>query len=233
VNYHRRIALKIYFLIQRKAYSQMSKQEYSELIEKGNVLESDHRGVKVVEVSNGIIYKIFRLKRLFSSAYFFPYASKFKKNASELKKRGIETVEVDSIFYCEEEQRHILSYKKVLGMPIRSILEIEKDNKTLLKKFIRYVSLLHSKGIYFRSLHFGNVIVKPNGDFVLIDISDMLFFNKKLTINHRVRNWHHVIKNKFEREIIDYYGWDGFINEYASCSELGERDTRKLKLRKT
>jgi len=233
VHYHRQIALKVYFLIQRKAYSQMSKQEYSELIEKGDVLERDHRGVKVVEVSNGKIFKIFRLKRLFSSAYFFPYALKFKKNASELKKRGIETVEVDNILYCEEEQRHVLSYKKVLGLPIRSILEIGKDNKTLLKKFIRYVSLLHSKGIYFRSLHFGNVIVKPNGDFVLIDISDMLFFNKKLTINHRVRNWHHVIKNKFEREMIDYYGWDDFINDYASYSELVERDKRKLKFSKT
>jgi len=232
MNYHRRIALKFYFLIQRKAYSQMSKQEYSELIEKGNILERDPSGVKVVEVSNAKIFKIFRLKRLFSSAYFSPYASRFKKNASELKKRGIETVEVDNILYCEEEQRHVLSYKKVIGMPIRSILEIEKDNKTLFKKFIRYVSLLHSKGIYFRSLHFGNIIVKPNGDFVLIDISDMLFFNKKLTINHRARNFHHLIKNKFEREIIDYYGWDDFINDYASCSELVERDTRKLKLRK-
>ena len=225
------IALKSYLFIQEKIYIQITKYEYSDLLEKNEVLERDPWGVKVLETPDKKILKIFRLKRLFSSAYFYPYALRFKHNAAFLEKKGVKTVDVENIVYCMGVQRHVLSYKKVMGQPVSSAIEKSQDSKALLKKLISFVTSLHSKGIYFRSLHLGNIIMEPDGTFVLIDISDMRFFPHKLTINQRIRNWKHVLKNEFEREIIADYGWDDFINEYASCSMLTLRDKEKLRLK--
>lgn len=224
------LALKVYFFIQRMMFSQMSKREYSDLIDQNEILEKDPWGVKVLETSDNTIIKIFRLKRLFSSAYFAPYALRFKWNSNHLKKRGIETVVVDKIVYCREEQRHVLSYKKISGQPIKSILEKNRNNKVLLKNLIVFVAHLHDKGIYFRSLHFGNIIVKPDGEFALIDISNIKFFPFKLSINQRIRNLKHLIKHEFEKTTIDYYDWDIFFNDYAFSAMLIARDKRKLKL---
>ena len=203
--------------------------EYSELINQSRLIEKDLWGVKVLETPDNRIIKIFRLKRLLSTAYFFPYALRFKWNAKGLKKKGFETVTVDKIVYCREKQRHVLSYQKIPGQPVKYFLEKNKDDKVLIKKLIAYISLLHDKGVYFRSLHFGNIIVKPNGDFALIDISDMKFFPLKLSTNLRIRNWKHLLKYDFEKSIIETYGWDVFFDEYADFCSLKTNQVSLLK----
>lgn len=208
----------------------MSSKEYRELADQNKILERDSWGIKVLETADNKIIKIFRLKRLISSAFFFPYALRFKWNSILLKRKGIETVVVTKIVYCREEQRHVLYYKKLAGVSIKSILEKNKHNKVLLNKLNAYIAMLHEKGIYFRSLHFGNIIVKPDGEFALIDISDMKFFPYKLLINQRIRNWKQVLKYEFEKTIIDRYGWDIFFDEYAGFSMLMTQHTKKLKL---
>ena len=222
-------ALKFYFFVQRLMYSQISKREYRNLIDQNKILERDGWGIKVLETSDHKIFKIFRLKRLISSAYFVPHALRFKWNAYFLKKMGVESVVVDEIVYCREEQRHVLSYEKVPGQPIKSILERNQDDKDLLKKLIAFVAMLHDKGIYFRSLHFGNIIVKPNGDFVLIDITDMRFSPFKLSIKQRIRNWKHLIKYDFEKSTVENYGWDAFFEDYAHFAMLSTKQAKVFK----
>lgn len=210
-------------------YSQMSEMEYSQLLHQNKILERDRWGVKVLETPDNRIIKIFRLKRLLSTAYFIPYALRFKWNANRLKKKGFETVTVDKIVYCREKQRHVVSYQKIPGQPIKYFLEKNKDDKVLINKLIAYIALLHDKGIYFRSLHFGNIIVKPNGEFALIDISDLKFFPFNLTTNLRIRNWKHMLKYDFERSIVETYGWDVFFSEYADLCSLKANQVNRLK----
>jgi len=221
-------AFKIYFYIQKRMFSPISQNKYKSLIEQNKILERDRWGVKVLETDDNRIIKTFRLKRLFSSAYFIPYALRFKWNASRLINKGIASVVVNKIVYCREEQRHVLTYTKAEGQPIKALLEKTTDNNELLKKLIVFIVKLHNKGIYFRSLHFGNIIVSPKGEFILIDISDIKFFPFKLTVQQRIRNWKHVTKYSFESSIIESYGWDMFFKEYASNSQLTSKETEVL-----
>ncbi len=215
--------------MQKCLFVPVSKQQYYELIEQNTILEGDTWGVKVLETSDDQIIKIFRLKRLYSTAYFFPYALRFKWNARCLKKKGIETVEVQQISYCQDEQRHLLSYKKIPGQPIEAILKSNQDHTAIIKQLVGFIAYLHEQGIYFRSLHFGNIIVKPDGQFALIDITDTKFNPFKLSLHQRIRNWKHMLKYDFERSIVETYGRDAFFSEYAERAALTAEQLQSLK----
>jgi hypothetical protein len=75
--------------------------EHQRLVDNSVILEEDGHGLKVLETSDGHIIKMFRQKRVISSALSKPYASRFVKNAHILKKLGIHTVVVD-MFYCPQ-----------------------------------------------------------------------------------------------------------------------------------
>ncbi|WP_228158337.1 hypothetical protein, partial [Acinetobacter baumannii] len=61
---------------------------YLQLRDNAEVLEADGHGDKVLRLRDGSFLKLFRRKRLISSAALFPYAERFARNASELARRG-------------------------------------------------------------------------------------------------------------------------------------------------
>ncbi|MOA52408.1 hypothetical protein D3C78_1757000 [compost metagenome] len=50
---------------------------------------------------------------------------------------------------------------------------------------------LHQSGIYFRSLHLGNIVVTPEGKLGLIDVADMRFLRSPLSARLVKRNLQH------------------------------------------
>ena len=58
---------------------------YLQLRDNAEVLEADGHGDKVLRLRDGSFLKLFRRKRLISSAALFPYAERFARNASELR----------------------------------------------------------------------------------------------------------------------------------------------------
>ena len=222
--------LRIYFAIQKIAFQQIDQATYDNLISQGKILETDPWGTKVVETEDQKIIKIFRLKRVYSSALLFPYACRFKRNATQLKKKGIETIDVESIGYCRAEQRHILTYKRISGLSVKALVT-EKNNEytELIEQLIKFVVELHKKGIYFRSLHFGNVIVNTEGDMALIDIADLEIYPWPLLVNQRIRNWKHLLKYSFEKSVVSQFGNVRFFDLYAQLSNLSVDQTALLK----
>lgn len=221
--------LRIYFAVQKIVFQPMDQVAYKNIISQGKVLETDVWGTKVVETEEQNIVKFFRLKRVYSSALFFPYACRFKKNSRQLQSKGIKTVNVESIVYCMPEQRHVLTYKKIPGQPIKALLNKNETNSALITQLIQFVAELHAKGIYFRSLHFGNVIVNPAGEMVLIDIADLKIYPWSLSVNQRIRNWKHLLKYSFEKEIITSFGNELFFDMYAQHSHLSKSQSTRLK----
>jgi RIO-like serine/threonine protein kinase len=50
---------------------------------------------------------------------------------------------------------------------------------------------LHGAGIYFRSLHLGNIVVTPDNEMGLIDVADMRFLRAPLNAELARRNLQH------------------------------------------
>jgi len=198
----------------------LSLQRYNNILAVANVIEHDMHGPKVIRMPDNVIVKIFRLKRLFSSAQLWPYAKRFRDNSWKLRELGIPTVSVKNMFYCKEAKRHLVSYPMIEGQTLRSIAEKEKDNHELIARLIDFIVLLHYKGVFFRSLHMGNIIIQPDNSFALIDIADMRIKKRPLSIKKRARNFNHLLRYDVERHLIGEYGLTRFFNEYVSLAGL-------------
>lgn len=223
------LLLHIYYAVQKRLFPQIDQDAFNALIDNGKILEFDHRGVKVVETEDQDIVKIFRLKQTYSSALICPYAWRFKNNARLLRKKGIETVNVKKVEYCFSEQRHIVTYEKIEGQTIRELLTKNSKDEDLIKKLIEFVARLHANGIYFRSLHFGNIVVTNNGEMALIDIADLSVYPWPLTVNLRIRNWRHLLKYPYEKSFVTRFGAEHFYDRYAENALLSLGQREKLK----
>ena len=61
--------------------SHLNNAELNALVAKATLIESDSYGPKVYRLDNGEYLKLFRRKRLLSSALLIPYSVRFCRNA--------------------------------------------------------------------------------------------------------------------------------------------------------
>ena len=62
------------------------------------------------------------------------------------------------------------------------------------------IARLHERGVYFRSLHLGNVVQTPQGELGLIDIADMKTQRRALGRTQRKRNFAHMLRYAEDRQ---------------------------------
>lgn len=155
------------------------------------VLEADYFGDKVLRLRDGTILKLFRRKRLLSSATVFPYARRFASNASALDRMGIPVPQIMRVARIPHIQRDAVLYVPLAGKTLR---DLARSNLTperlreLKDALTRFVVNLHDRGVYFRSLHIGNVVCTPEGHLGLIDFSDLRIHPWPLGRYLRARN---------------------------------------------
>ncbi len=160
-----------------------------------DVVEEDSFGVKVLRCQNGDYIKVFRIKHRISMARILNPAKCFCDNAERLRVLGIDTLE-PSALYCIPRNRWAVRYRPLAGDTLRSLLKNSSLSEKVIASLGAYIAQLHDKGIYFRSLHPGNVVLQPNGKFGLIDVLDCQFrwFGLPLTSWQRERNFQHFFR---------------------------------------
>lgn len=179
--------------------------DYLTLREGGKVIEQDGHGDKVIILADGTFLKLFRRKRLISSAAIWPYAQRFADNAAKLKQLGIPCPEIISVYRIPSIERDAVHYHPLPGLTLRQLREGEGDcPEDIRERFWEFVDRVHDLGIYFRSMHLGNVVLTPEGELGLIDISDMKTRRKKLNNNQRQRNIKHIKKDPKDHWIFEW-----------------------------
>jgi serine/threonine protein kinase len=180
----------------------MNEALFNQLRRRSQVLEADAFGEKVLQLEDGTFLKIFRRKRLLSSATFIPYSVRFVHNAKKLRSLGILCPKPIQLYQMNRPGRSVVHYHPVPGNPLRALLKFpEEPEKIHLRyKLGKFVAELHARGIYFRSLHLGNIILSPDGRFGLIDISDLKFFTPPLDTKKRKRNFRHFLRIDADRK---------------------------------
>ena len=166
----------------------LSHDAYLALRANATVLERDLHGEKVLRLEDGDYLKLFRRKRLISSAAWYPYAQRFADNAEELRLRGIPCPAVKDVFRISDFSRDAVRYLPLEGKTLREVIQTETTQQDLAEKLGQFVARLHVSGIYFRSLHLGNIVLTPDGTLGLIDIADLRTQNRTLDSNQRQRN---------------------------------------------
>jgi hypothetical protein len=184
----------------------ISKTTYLALRDDAEVVEKDGHGEKVLRRTDGTYLKLFRRKRFFSSAALVPYATRFERNTSALTARDIPCPEVIGVFRVEEIDRDVVHYHPLPGVTLREKQRrglSDQEATDLRLKFNHLVRRLHDAGIYFRSLHLGNVVLTPEGRLGLIDISDLRVHRRPLSRFWRERNLQRMQGIESERDWLD------------------------------
>ncbi len=206
----------------------VSAEAINKLIADSKLLEADLFGPKVLESADGrLIYKLFRRKRWFSSALLRPYAVRFARNAERLKALGFATVNVREVSWCGALKYHLVTYEKVAGKSLRELANEEPDS-IIFTELGRMIARLHSKGVYFRSLHLGNLLRNQGGQLVLIDIADMRFYHRTLSAPQRRRNFQPLLNRMDDHHLLTADMWQTLINAYASAAGIGDSLARQI-----
>ncbi len=207
----------------------MSDSEYRTLTEPAQELERDRFGVKVLLLPDERIVKLFRLKRWFSLSAIYPYSFRFRRNARRVRKLGLSSVQVERVFYCPAIRRHGVIYPRLAGETLAELLTREPERTELLEELALYMAQLHLTGVYFRSLHLGNVLLQAQGGLALIDVADMRFRNRPLNGSERARNFAHLLRKPEQRAIIERFGMDTFLELYRRSAGYSGQQMAPIK----
>ncbi|MCZ6834922.1 MAG: toluene tolerance protein [Planctomycetota bacterium] len=203
----------------------LSLDEFNRLTFEAEVLSRDLHGDKVLQTSDGTIYKLFRLKRKLSSATIVPYATRFAKAAHELKRRDVRSIEVKQVFRVKAIKRDVVVYEYLEGKILREAIADASRRDGLLDELTRFLASLHAKGIYFRGMHFANLLVLPEGGLGLIDVSETRFRRGKLGPRLRARNLKHMLRYQEDIQAMQAFGLDRFLARYIENSALSPRES--------
>lgn len=192
----------------------LTADEFDRLKAGAEVLEQDAHGIKVLRLPDGNILKLFRVKRLVSSAQLYSHARSFCRNADRLHSLGIPTVRIKQLYNLEGSTNTAVLYEPLPGRILRQIARGEGLSRELLQKYGTFVAHLHDQGVFFRSFHLGNVVVSDDGNLGLIDIADLSIRSWKLLCMERFRNFRHIFRLAEDRAYIGQEGWKIFSTAY-------------------
>ena len=149
----------------------ISSTEFEQLRAGARLLERDGRGEKVLLTPDNHIIKLFYPRRRITSAHIYPYAYRFCNNARQLREKGIITIHCEQLRYDPEHKRHLITYPLLPGTTLRDRLAAAGCGDDYLDKLATWLVTLHAKGVLFRSIHLGNILVLDNRDYGLIDVA--------------------------------------------------------------
>ena len=171
---------------------------YLSLREGADVLEADGKGDKVLRLADGSMLKLFRRKRLLTSALWAPYAQRFAENCQAVRERAIECPRVRQVYRIPSVERDAVHYDPLPGQTLRQLLGAP-NHEGLRGQLGTFIARLHEAGVYFRSAHLGNVVLTPQNTLGLIDIADLRTYRKPLRKSLRLRNFKHMLRYRQDR----------------------------------
>ncbi len=204
-------------------------ENFATMIKGGEVLEQDERGVKVVLLTNGDMIKVFRMRSLISGARIYSYARRFCRNALRLKFLRINTITIKQLYHFESGRITAVLYEPLKGRTLRDVLKNEEITADFIEGLAVFISQLHKNGVHFHSLHTGNVVLTPDDEFGLIDISDLSVYPWSLLCNTRVRSFKRLCKYQDDIKQFGVYFWRLFQDKYFEESSLSKMCETKIR----
>ncbi len=207
----------------------LTSYDFDIMCQGGDVLEKTERGPKVIQLKNGDIIKLFRVKRFFSGARIYSYARRFCRNAIRLNHIGIATIKVKKLYHFSDGVYSAVLYEPLEGETIRHVAQSAAVNDELTQSLATFLSKLHQKGVHFHSLHTGNVVITPADEIGLIDISDLSIYPWPLFCRTRVRSFNRLCRYNEDIKKFGERYWQLCLEHYFEVSGLGMKCRRRIK----
>lgn len=185
---------------------------------------------KVLQLPDRSIIKLFRIKRLLSSARIVSQAKRFKHNVERLQSHGIPTVELKAVYKIPSIARTAVHYRYLAGITLRDYCQKKALSPQWARRLGMFFVNLHQRGVYFRSIHFGNIVLTHDNRIGLIDVLDMRFRRAPLTLGLRMRNLRHLFRYDSDIGSLSPIR-HSFIDVYCASANLSSHKERRLRER--
>ncbi|WLI29987.1 O-antigen ligase family protein [Pseudomonas rhodesiae] len=194
-------------------------QAFEALSKGAQVIEEDGLGPKVLRLEDGSFLKLFRARRWYTSGGFNPYSQRFATNSQHLQQLGIAAPGILDV-YSLRDGSSAVRYQPLTGLTVRQALQSLDSGvrEALVERLGRFMAVLHERGIYFRSLHLGNVLLLEDGEFGLIDLADMRIYPSALRSALRQRNLKHMQRYPQDRNWLFDTHFEPLVSGYASVA---------------
>jgi tRNA A-37 threonylcarbamoyl transferase component Bud32 len=209
--------------------SLLTDAEFQLMCADATVLEQDVRGVKVLLLNNRKILKIFRLRGGFSSSRIYSDALSFCRNAERLKKLGISTIGSYRLYHLSNSKNAVVIYDPLVGDTLRTLLIKNKITENDCRSLGAFVARLHTLGIYFKSLHLGNIVLSISGQLGLIDFADVRIFPWRLMLKTRVRSFKRLLRYHEDVKILGKKNCELILASYIKSSGLNAYQSDSLR----
>lgn len=160
----------------------VSQAEFEQISAGAKVLERQQEGPSALRSVDGCIIKIWRRGGVLSSDRLRPYSKRFAENCQRLNANGIPAPKVKDRFRVRETGEHVLIYPLLPGRPL---VDLAEQGELPINQLADFYAELHGKGILFRSIHLGNVLLLDEGRMGLIDVTDCSFYQRPLGLKLR------------------------------------------------
>lgn len=185
---------------------------------------------KVFEKDGNIIIKLFYPKKSkLSSDRIRPRALRFYRNVKKLHVHGYSVPIVEKVKFCPDLKMYMLYYPKILGNNVRVLAR--SGHLDVIRHVALLLADLHVKGIFYRSIHLENLLYQPDGKLALLDVTDVKFKSRALSVYYRYRNLKHLLHEPHDKSLWKAFGIENFMNEYfkhAGLSNNAEKILRYL-----
>ncbi|KAF6694847.1 O-antigen ligase family protein [Pseudomonas sp. EKM23D] len=194
-------------------------QAFEALSKGAQVIEEDGLGPKVLRLEDGSFLKLFRARRWYTSGGFNPYSQRFATNSQHLQQLGIAAPRILDV-YSLRDGSSAVRYQPLTGLTVRQALQSLDSGvrEALVERLGRFMAVLHERGVYFRSLHLGNVLLLEDGEFGLIDLADMRIYPSALRSALRQRNLKHMQRYPQDRNWLFDTHFEPLVSGYASVA---------------
>lgn len=184
-----------------------------------DVIEEDGLGPKVLRLKDGSFLKLFRARRWYTSGGFNPYSERFVSNSVQLRQLRIASPSILDL-YTLADGSSAVRYQPLPGYTLRQALQSLDSSlrESLIERFGKFLAQLHERGVYFRSLHLGNVLLMDDGEFGLIDVADMRLYPSALRNTLRQRNLKHMQRYPQDRSWLFETHFEQLAKGYASAA---------------
>lgn len=203
----------------RMPVESLKPEAFEQLSSNAHVIEADGLGPKVLRLEDGRFLKVFRPRRWYTSGSFNPYSERFASNSEQLRTLGIPAPQILNLYALRDGSSAIV-YTPLPGLTLRQALQSLDSSlrESLIERFGRFVAVLHERGVYFRSLHLGNVLLMDDGEFGLIDVADLRIYPSPLRNALRQRNLNHMQRYPQDRSWLFETHFEQLAKGYASIA---------------
>ncbi len=171
----------------RPSVGTMTLDEFQRQISGGKVFVTEHgMPVAIRDSRHENFIKVWHRKPGLSSDLIWPYGFRFYANCNKLIARGIAAPDIHGYFRIRPGGQHVAIYRYMAGSSMEDLLVT--GQALPVKELAGFYAELHAKGIFFRSLHPGNILRLDTGQFAVIDVTDTRFYSRPLSLVQRTKN---------------------------------------------